>query len=241
MKKMIILILLIFSLILNVGLIYVLIMSERMNHSIEAALDKRGWIEMPESHRPDYWMLQGWTNSVSKQHIQYDVAFIGDSHIYNGDFQSFFPDTKIINLGVSGNTLKEMQRRIPTLVAASPNKVFIMAGANDLVLEDIDSFINDYSSFISRLKQNIPATAIYLQSILPMNSIAEHKQVDASKINKANERIKELCVQENIIYVDLWSLYAEYSLLPAEYSKDGLHLTPKGYTFWMEALKKYIQ
>ena len=172
-----------------------------MNHSIEAALDKRGWIEMPESHRPDYWMLQGWTNSVSKQHIQYDVAFIGDSHIYNGDFQSFFPDTKIINLGVSGNTLKEMQRRIPTLVAASPKKVFIMAGANDLVLEDIDSFINDYSSFISRLKQNIPATAIYLQSILPMNSIAEHKQVDASKINKANERIKELCVQENIIYV----------------------------------------
>lgn len=95
MKKMIILILLIFSLILNVGLIYVLIMSERMNHSIEAALDKRGWIEMPESHRPDYWMLQGWTNSVSKQHIQYDVAFIGDSHIYNGDFQSFFQTLKL--------------------------------------------------------------------------------------------------------------------------------------------------
>ena len=137
MKKMIILILLIFSLILNVGLIYVLIMSERMNHSIEAALDKRGWIEMPESHRPDYWMLQGWTNSVSKQHIQYDVAFIGDSHIYNGDFQSFFPDTKIINLGVSGNTLKEMQRRIPTLVAASPKKVFIMSGVKGVqVIEE---------------------------------------------------------------------------------------------------------
>lgn len=240
MMRMLVLVIFIISIVLNMALIYVLVLSERMNHSIEIALGKRGIIKMDEKHRPDYWMLQGWTNSIAKQHTQYDVAFIGNSLTYNSDFQKYFPDLKIINLGVSGNTLRDMQRRIPTLVATQPRKVFVMAGANDLLSISIEEYVHDYELFLLIIKSSLPETEIYVQSILPMNSSAGHKQVAANDIIEANKRITELATKQGVAYIDLYSSYVVDNMLPAKYSIDGLHLKDDAYSIWAMAIHNYI-
>lgn len=231
---------LVVSLLLNVVLIYLLVMSERMNHSIEIALDKRGLVQMNEKHRPDYRMQQGWTNSIEKQHKQYDVAFFGNSLTYNSDFQRYYPDLAIINLGVSGNTLKDMRRRISTLVAANPKKVFIMAGANDLLIESIDEYEEDYMNVINNIKKFLPMTRIYVQSMLPMNASAGYKQVPSNTIIEANRRIRILSEKMNVTYVDIFSSYAIADTLKSDVSDDGLHLIPDSYCIWGDVIKKFI-
>lgn len=241
MKRMLCLIILSISILLNVILVYLLVLSERMNHSIEIALDKRNLIKMNETHRPDYWILQGWTNSIAKAHAKYDIAFFGNSLTYNSDFQRYYPDYKIINLGVSGNTLKDMKRRISTLVAACPNKVFIMAGANDLVVSSVVDFIDDYSQLLNEIQKELPDANIYIQSILPMNSDAGNKQVPTSTIIEANEKLKTLAQIYDIKFVDIYSKYSDRDTLPSVYSSDGLHLKENAYDIWAQAIKDYIE
>lgn len=234
------LILLILSLLLNIGCVIIIIKSERYGHYIENVFVRLGFVEMEESHRPDYWMLQGWTNSIAKQHTQYDVAFIGNSLIYNGDFQFYFPHIKIVNLGVSGNTLMDMQRRIPTLVAANPPKVFVMAGANDLLVSSLDEYTENYKSFLTQIKKSLPHTEIFVQSMLPMNSMAGYKQIPASTILEANKLVKELSVKEKCQFIDLYSVFASDDELPTQYSYDGLHLRNSAYSLWAETIKDII-
>lgn len=216
-------------------------MSERMNHSIEIALDKRDIIKMDETHRPDYRILQAWTNSIAKTHAKYDIAFLGNSLTYNSDFQKYYPEYKIINLGVSGNTLKDMKRRIPTLVAACPNKVFIMAGANDLVVSSVADLIDDYTQLLKEIKKKLPNANVFIQSILPMNSDAGHKQISASTIIEANNKLKTLAQTCNITFVDIYHKYSDQDTLPSKYSSDGLHLKEKAYDIWAHAIKDFIE
>lgn len=235
------LMLLILSLLLNIGCIVLIIKSERYGHYIENLFAKLDFVEMEESHRPDYWTLQGWTNSIAKQHTQYDVAFIGNSLIYNGDFQFFFQNVKVINLGVSGNTLMDMQRRIPTLVAANPKKVFVMAGANDLLITSLEEYTENYKLFLIQIKNFLPHTRIFVQSMLPMNSMAGYKQIPAYTILEANKRVKELSVKEECKFIDLYSVFASNDELPTQYSYDGLHLRDSAYSLWAETIRDIIQ
>lgn len=215
-------------------------MSERSSHSIEQALDRHGIIKMDETHRPDYWILQGWTNSIAKTHVKYDIVFLGNSLTYNSDFQKYFPEYKILNLGVSGNTLKEMKRRIPTLLAANPQKIFIMAGANDLIVSSEDDFTDDYIKLVKEIKYQLPNAKIFIQSILPMNSNAGNKRVETSKILETNNQLRTMAQIHNIVFVDLYRRYSDMDTMPSKYSSDGLHLKEEAYDIWANAINDYI-
>ena len=58
-----------------------------------------------------------------------------------------------------------MKRRISTLVAACPNKVFIMAGANDLVVSSVVDFIDDYSQLLNEIQKELPDANIYIYRV----------------------------------------------------------------------------
>lgn len=219
---------------------YLLIMSERMNHSIEIALDKRDIIKMDETHHPDYWIIQGWANSIAKTAAEYDIAFFGNSLTYNSDFQKYYPEYNIINLGVSGNTLKEMKRRIPTLVEARPSKIFIMAGANDLAVFSVVDFIDDYTQLIKEIKCKLPGANVFIQSILPMNTDAGKKQIAAPTIIEANNQLKKLAQRHDVVFIDLYKEYSCRDTLPSDYSSDGLHLKEKAYEIWAHTIYDYI-
>lgn len=239
-SKMILTVILVLSVLLNIGLAYILIKSERANHFIERTLDKHGLIKMNDVNRSEFWALQGWTNSISKQHTQFDVAFLGNSLTYNSDFQESFPNVRIINLGVSGNTLKDMLRRIDLLEAAKPKKVFIMAGANDFLVESVEQYILDYAELVITIKERLPETEIFIQSMLPMNEIAGKKRIEPSVILEANKQLKAFADKENITYIDLYSLYAQNDTLSLQFTDDGLHLKPKAYDVWSQAITKYL-
>jgi lysophospholipase L1-like esterase len=61
--------------------------------------------------------------------------------------------------------------------------------------------------------------------------------VPNKRIRKINEQLKAIAEDEGVTYLDLYPLFADSDgNLNTELSTDGLHLSPKGYLIWRNAL-----
>jgi lysophospholipase L1-like esterase len=61
------------------------------------------------------------------------------------------------------------------------------------------------------------------------------------KIQQANTVIKEFADKhQRCRYINLYSLYEKNGIMPAELTRDGIHLKPKSYERWAEAIRPYI-
>lgn len=204
------------------------------------AFERRGLVTLDDKSYPDYWARMGWTNTVKKLNIRFDVAFFGNSITCGSDFQAFFPDKKIINLGYPGDNMTGMLRRVPMLVAAQPKKIFIMAGTNDLVHISLAEYQNRYEYLLTAIRDSLPKADIIIQSVLPSNHDLGNYATN-TKIQQANELAKILAGKYDCKYVSLYDLYVdENNELRKELTKDGVHLYPQHYDRWADAIKYLI-
>ena len=91
------------------------------------------------------------------------------------------------------------------------------------------------------MKDSLPKSNIYLQSVLPVNKAIQNFNVPSKeKIIGANRIIEKICKKYKCKYIDLYSVYANGDVLPQEYSNDGVHLLPHAYNVWFYAIKKYV-
>ena len=215
---------------------------EKESYVLRLGLERRGFMELKDEAHADYWARKGWTNTIEKLHIDFDVAFFGNSITRGSDFQILFKDKKIINVGYSGDNMLGMQRRISMLTAANPKKVFIMAGTNDLVHIDLDEYKRRYNKLLSSVTDSLPNANIYVESVLPTNhKVGKGNFASNSKVIKANEIARSLCKKYHCTYIDLYRLYVgSDGELKETYTKDGVHLFPKHYDKWANAIRPYI-
>lgn len=188
--------------------------------------------------------LRGWTKSLESLHDTVDLAFLGNSITYGGDFDQAFPQLKICNLGYPSDDLSGMQKRIAQIKALHPKLLFIMAGTNNLSTFNEKSFKCDYNELITEIKKNVPNVEIYIQSILPYNSNlceVKFKIERHTAITKANEIIKKISEESGVNYIDLYSLYVdEEGQLQESLTVDGVHLKNEAYERWYNEIGKYI-
>jgi len=59
------------------------------------------------------------------------LVFVGDSITEGGDWAAWFPDDEVVNLGVGGDTTASLAERLDQVVAAQPDSVVLLIGAND--------------------------------------------------------------------------------------------------------------
>lgn len=135
-----------------------------------------------------------------------------------------------------------MQRRVSMLTAANPKKVFIMAGTNDLVHIDLEEYKKRYDNLLSAITDSLPNTNVYVESVLPTNHyVGKGNYAPNSKVIKANEIARSLCKKYHCTYIDLYKLYVGADgELKETYTKDGVHLFPKHYDKWSNAIRPYI-
>lgn len=97
---------------------------------------------------------------------------------------------------------------------------------------------------IEEILEKSPTTQLYIQSILPINNDFKkypRLQNKEKHILFLNKKLKELCQEENLTYIDLFSVFCnEKEQLKPEFTNDGLHLTGEGYKIWIEILKPYV-
>ena len=192
--------------------------------------------------------------SKEKEVIKYvtdqNIVFFGDSITEGYKVKEFFPDTFVINSGISGDRSNQLLERIVNAVYIyNPSKVFILIGINDMnggVSEE--QILNNIQKIINDIKINRKYTKIYIESIYPINremfkemKTEFNKDVTNDKIKEINSKIKTMCEENDINYVDVYSsLIDDNGNLKAVYSKEGLHLTDLGYFKVTKVLEKYI-
>ncbi len=180
---------------------------------------------------------------MEKLNYKADVCFFGNSLTCYSNFQKDFPSKKIVILGYPGQGLIGMIKRSNQISAVHPDKIFLMAGINDLNLNKMsfDEFCGYYEQLIDSIQFSNKRAEICLQSILPVNHTINPEVPPTRLIIAANDMIRNLASIKDCKYIDLFSLYVDNNYeMNSSYTKDGLHLTNDGYQLWSNAIKEVI-
>jgi lysophospholipase L1-like esterase len=172
------------------------------------------------------------------------TVFLGDSITALENWNTLLRSSDIKNAGVSGNTTDDVLARLSVAISAKPQKLFLMMGINDFLRgQSVDYVAANYELVINRIKSESPATLIYIQSTLPINSASSHYgKVDSQKIITLNEKLKVLAAEKKVFFIDLYpSFCGPDNQLYAKYAADGLHLNSHGYAVWKELITPYFQ
>ncbi|WP_439132109.1 GDSL-type esterase/lipase family protein [Polaribacter sp.] len=171
--------------------------------------------------------------------IEESIIFLGDSITAFCNWSELFKQDKIINRGISGDTLDGVLYRIDEIIKRKPKKIFLMIGINDLGKGyNAVQILEKYDTLINKLNVSLPKTKIYIQSILP----AKRKNLNNTEIKNINIGLQNISKKYNSNYIDLHSSFlSKNNELDDLYSLDGLHLNGEGYHLWKNSIEEYLE
>lgn len=130
------------------------------------------------------------------------------------------------------------------LDSADYDKVIVGVGLNELGWNHIETFLEDYSKLIDKIKEKQPDAVIYLQAVLPVSK----SKNDSDKVhNNAqvywyNQNIIKLAEDKGVKFVNpAAALVDADGYLVAEATTDGVHLNSKYCKVWAEYLAGLIK
>ncbi len=175
------------------------------------------------------------------------IMFLGNSITEEANWKKLLKDSTIINRGISGDITFGLLNRTEDVIKRKPSKLFILIGINDLFKEIPDEVIlQNILSLVRQVKSGSPKTAVFIQSILPVNKSFKNFPRNYDKedhIITINSQLKKLNKHFGYTYIDLYNQFTNGNLqLDEKYSYDGLHLNAAAYLHWSEILKtsKYL-
>jgi lysophospholipase L1-like esterase len=190
----------------------------------------------------------GFTNVWAERHAAWRrdtnnetgaVVFLGDS-ITQGwnSLAKVFPDIKVVNRGIGGDTTRGVLYRLNTdVLALKPAAVVLLIGINDIGLggkpEDI---VDNIKGILFALKRSNPHLPVIVCKVMP-SSTKQYRPAD--KIEQLNALVDEI-VKSNpqCIRCDTWSIYAgPNGDCQKDEFPDLLHPNAIGYAKWTDALK----
>lgn len=203
------------------------------------------------------WTYQQWVTQLGREAEAAAANRPSRLSVLAGDSLSMWFPTKLLpvdriwlNQGISGETSVGLLKRLQLFDRTVPDTVFVMIGINDLLRGASDEGILDNQRQIIRdLRWAHPKAQVVVQSILPHSgeqATWENRDrllaIPNSRIRAINRRLKDIASSENVLYLDLYPLFADTDgNLPTELSTDGLHLNDQGYLVWRSALQLFSQ
>lgn len=164
-----------------------------------------------------------------------DVAFLGDSLTDGYDVGAYYPQYIVVNRGIGGDTTVGLEERMQvSLYDLKPKVAVMLIGANNM-----DEMFSNYENILKGFVEKLPNTKIILLSLTSMSGEWGKKNQLAAY---NNVKIKMLAEKYGFGYVDLYSalLNLETGEIFDEYTTDGGHLTPLGYTVLTEKITPAI-
>lgn len=165
-----------------------------------------------------------------------DIAFIGDSLTDGYDVERYYPEYKVENRGIGGDTTYGLLARLDVSVYQLKPKVIVMLiGGNNF-----DTMFEDYEKIIIGIKENLPETKLVICSLTSMGG--EHWGKNNHKAAFNNVKIKAYAEKYGCPFVDLYTplLNLETNEIYAHYTTDGAHLTSAGYEVFTACVKPVV-
>ncbi|TAE61321.1 MAG: G-D-S-L family lipolytic protein [Nostocales cyanobacterium] len=159
-------------------------------------------------------------------------------------------DRNWLNQGISGETSAGLLKRLEYFDNTKPEIILVMIGINDLIrgVKD-EEILDNQRQIISYLRKQHPQSKIFLQSILPHGSETatwegkdKFLNMPNTRIRNLNKELEKIADQQGVEYLNLYPLFSNNKGdMRPEFSTDGLHLNPQGYTVWRTALQIYTK
>jgi len=214
----------------------------------QPATSAKAVLDVPVPGPRHKWTYQQWVTQLGREAEAAAANRPSRLSVLAGDSLSMWFPTKLLpvdriwlNQGISGETSVGLLKRLQLFDRTVPDTVFVMIGINDLLRGASDEGILDNQRQIIRdLRWAHPKAEVVVQSILPHSD--RLLAIPNSRIRAINRRLKEIATSENVLYLDLYPLFADVDgNLPTELSTDGLHLNDQGYLVWRSALQLFSQ
>lgn len=171
--------------------------------------------------------------------IQTKALFLGDSVTESIGFYEFIDESRVI--GQKGLTIAKAEKSIDKLKSAKVKNIFILLGTNDLESGmDQATFIKQYADLIDHIKENLPQSDIFIQSILPIdkNKEASRPNLVNSRIDEFNKALMELCIEKEVSYLNIATVLKNDAKL---FEPDGIHPKFDFYKKWIDYLESSLQ
>jgi lysophospholipase L1-like esterase len=174
-----------------------------------------------------------------------DLIFIGDSitHAWehNGKevWQKYYGNRNAVNIGIGGDGTQHVLWRLEhgNIDGISPKAAVIMIGTNNIADEYTAQEISDgIIAVCNKVREKLPKTKILLLAIFPRGQAPSALRDKIAKISEISSKIAD---SNMIHYLDIGEKFLQQDktisadvMLP-----DYVHLSPKGYQIWAEAIE----
>lgn len=137
-----------------------------------------------------------------------------------------------------GVHLNELDEQIEKVKELSPEVLFLYLGVNDVIATngDVESFISEYRTVLTQLKEEVPDAHIFVNSIFPAQEKAVSEEPSLSRIPEYNEALEELCDSQTVAFIDNTSLAEEQY-----YEQDGMHFKAEFYPVWAQRMAEVAE
>ena len=147
-----------------------------------------------------------------------------------------------MNLGIGGDRTQHVLWRLDNgnIEGISPKLAVLMIGTNnsngtDNTAEEIGVGIQ---AIVKKLREKLPTTKVLILAVFPRG---EKPNPQREKNAKASEIASKLADNESIFFLDIGPKFLTADgTLTKEIMPDFLHLTPKGYEIWAEAIEPSV-
>jgi lysophospholipase L1-like esterase len=172
------------------------------------------------------------------------ILFVGSSSFnYWKTVQQDFPGYSIINRGFGGSSLPDVIRYQDDIIFPyHPKQVVIYCGENDLAASDTvtaGTVVARFKQLFTSIRKKLPSAPIVFVSIKPSPS----RERLMPKMDSANKMIRSFLMKnKKSTFVDVYHKMLTAAGTPREelFRDDKLHMNPKGYAIWIEAIKPYL-
>ena len=176
-------------------------------------------------------------NSERDQHA---VVFLGDSITqgWGPSLASSFPDLKVANRGISGDTTRGVLIRLQEdVLSLHPSAVVLLIGTNDLEENATPwSVASNLRLILAALHDHNPVLPVIVCAVMPSSPT---KKRPAFLIRRINQLILEASIdQPQVTVLDTWKLFADaQNDAPIAEFPDLLHPNAAGYAKFAAALR----
>jgi len=172
------------------------------------------------------------------------IVFTGSSSIRMWkNLQESFPGYKVVNRGFGGSTLADLDRYIDQIVLPyKPKQVVIYSGENDIASDSVNAseVFNRFQSVYTKIRSAFPSIPIEFVSIKPSPSRLKFLPI----VKESNALIRKfISTQKNAHFIDVFTPMLDANGEPRKdiFLEDALHMNPKGYEIWREAILPYLK
>ncbi len=203
-------------------------------------------------------------SNINKFKIKGNVCVFGDSIVWGAWDKEFLgwcnrlskycmmiyeDDCTVYNLGIPSDTTTGLLKRMENECnVRNPQTIIVSIGINDAIYLNREKYIlTDSETFMKNVQNIIDICKSYTNNILFVgltkvnedftNPISwdNNQSYFNENIEKYNEKIKEICIENNVEFLDIFNLLDEENI-----NIDGIHPNERGHEIIFNNIKRKI-